>query len=183
MSIPTVTAPAERRVADVRVRRGVDAMAMTCDLPVVEPTRICRPTGRPERRGVGVRRASVRSVRRPAVARSNDAVVRTGHSSRTAVRSFEHNWLTVVLVAGLLAGMAWLVLLIGGDAGETAAGPAAPAATSVVYVRSGESLSSLAERIAPDLPVDGVIAQVRELNGLESSGLVVGQPLVVPDYQ
>ncbi|ALG86747.1 hypothetical protein ACH46_09140 [Gordonia phthalatica] len=78
--------------------------------------------------------------------------------------------------------MAWLVLMIDGGAQDGAA-PVTPAATSVVYVRSGESLTSLAERIAPDLPVDGVIAQVRELNGLETSGLVVGQPLIVPDYR
>lgn len=170
MSSPTVTASVPRRV--------VREATMTCDLPVIDPVRVCRPTGRPERREVGVRRA--------AVVHSGDRVVRTADRSRTTVRSFDRRRIGGLLVAGLLAAMAWLVLMIGDgayDGAHDGAVPVTPTATSVVYVRSGESLSSLAERIAPDLPVDGVIAQVRELNGLETSGLVVGQPLIVPNYR
>lgn len=87
-----------------------------------------------------------------------------------------------LLVGGVLAGMVWLMAIIGGGL-EDAATPATPGTTEVVYVRSGESLSALAERIAPELPTAGVIAQVRALNSLESSGLRVGQALVVPDYR
>lgn len=88
----------------------------------------------------------------------------------------------MLLVAAVLAGLVWLALLAAGGAEESAAAQS-PAGTSVVYVRSGESLTALAKRIAPDLPADGVIAQVRELNGLETSGLTVGQALVVPAYR
>ena len=88
--------------------------------------------------------------------------------------------------AGLLTGIAlavlvWVLAIVGNTVEDAAGMP--PSSTEVVHVRSGESLTSLAERIAPDLPADGVIAVVRELNDLSTSGLLPGQPLVVPVYR
>ncbi|MBN4926356.1 LysM peptidoglycan-binding domain-containing protein [Hoyosella rhizosphaerae] len=63
---------------------------------------------------------------------------------------------------------------------------AAPVTTSVnsaagvVYVRSGESLSDVATRVAPTAPVDVVVASLRELNGLTNSLVQPGQPLMTP---
>lgn len=139
---------------------------MTRDIPVFEVRTVCRPTGRPERREPELRRAE-----------------RVGARPEARRRSIEdRRWLGALLVGGMLAAMVWLVIIVG-EGVESAAAPEVPASTSVVYVRSGESLTALAERIAPELPTAGVIAQVRELNGLETSGLYVGQALVVPDYR
>ncbi|EGD54019.1 peptidoglycan-binding lysin domain-containing protein [Gordonia neofelifaecis NRRL B-59395] len=90
-------------------------------------------------------------------------------------------WVGALVGGGVLAGMVWLLAIVGAGY-QDAATPATPGATQVVYVRSGESLSALAERIAPSLPTDGVIAQLRELNGLETSGLHVGQAIIAPQY-
>ncbi|MBY4569733.1 peptidoglycan-binding protein [Gordonia sihwensis] len=90
-------------------------------------------------------------------------------------------WAGAAVVGGTLAGMVWLLALVGAGY-QDAATPESPAATHVVYVRSGESLTALAERIAPELPSAGVIAQLRDLNGLETSGLHVGQALIAPQY-
>lgn len=56
-------------------------------------------------------------------------------------------------------------------------GAAAPAATTV---QPGESLWSLAQRIAPDNDPREVIAQIRRLNDLDSADLQVGQHLLLP---
>lgn len=180
MSTTTATAP--ESAAAVRARRA-SRVTMTCDLPVVDrargeravvrPTReMCRPTGRPERR-----RTSGASAVRPTRPQPN--VVR---SNERFAGVFEHRWIGALIVGGVLAAMVWLVMIVGVGA-QDAATPETPAATSVVYVRAGESLTALAHRIAPELPADGVIAQVRKLNGLETSGLTIGQALVVPDYR
>jgi len=55
-----------------------------------------------------------------------------------------------------------------------------PMATAVVQVRGGESLSDVAVRVAPGMPVGQVVEQIRELNDLEGSGLHPGQTLVTP---
>ncbi|MFT3662629.1 MAG: LysM peptidoglycan-binding domain-containing protein [Gordonia sp. (in: high G+C Gram-positive bacteria)] len=85
--------------------------------------------------------------------------------------------------AGLLvgAGLAVVVAVMGVLGADYAdAVTPGPAATEVVHVRTGETLSELAARIAPDQPESAVIAMVRELNGLETSGLRPGQALLVP---
>ena len=47
-------------------------------------------------------------------------------------------------------------------------------------VQPGESLWSVAQRIAPDNDPREVVAQIRRLNGLTSSQLQVGQHLLLP---
>ncbi|MCF8569644.1 LysM peptidoglycan-binding domain-containing protein [Gordonia sp. HY002] len=84
-------------------------------------------------------------------------------------------------VGALLAGVVWLFTIVGSDY-EDAATPGTPGVTQVVHARSGESLSDIARRIATDLPVAGVVEQLRELNHLQSSGLRVGQSLIAPAY-
>lgn len=56
-------------------------------------------------------------------------------------------------------------------------GAAAPAQTTV---QPGESLWSVAQRIAPENDPREVIAQIRRLNDLESSQLQIGQQLLLP---
>jgi len=186
---------------------------MTCDIPMVRsrrthvptaPTEICRPTGRSrrERRG-SVRTAPNSAVRATASAlpslRAGDSNTRVRSNSPAAVsarsgraRIEREQPLPAVYqrrrraAAGLLTGIAlavlvWVLAIVGNTVEDAAGMP--PSSTEVVHVRSGESLTSLAERIAPDLPADGVIAVVRELNDLSTSGLLPGQPLVVPVYR
>ncbi|MGB3302042.1 LysM peptidoglycan-binding domain-containing protein [Gordonia sp. (in: high G+C Gram-positive bacteria)] len=114
--------------------------------------------------------SNVRGVTQRSNYRSNQAAV---YRRRRVVGA--------LLVGGALAAMVWMFAIVGANLESTP--PAAPQATEVVYVRAGESLTSLAQRIAPDLPTAGVIAQLREINGLETSGLAVGQALRVPAYK
>jgi hypothetical protein len=44
-------------------------------------------------------------------------------------------------------------------------------------------LSSIAARVAPDMPRQTVIDEIVELNDMPSSGLRVGQPLLTPAYR
>lgn len=85
-----------------------------------------------------------------------------------------------VLVGAALAGLVWFFAIVGGE--YQASVEPMPSSTAVVHVRAGESLSALASRVAPQLPVQTVINRLVELNHLRSSGLTVGQPLVAPVY-
>ncbi|MCW4353326.1 LysM peptidoglycan-binding domain-containing protein [Hoyosella sp. YIM 151337] len=60
------------------------------------------------------------------------------------------------------------------------AGGSAPASVGVVTVNEGESLSDVARRVAPAVPIDVAVANIRELNGLQNSLVVPGQSLVAP---
>ena len=82
----------------------------------------------------------------------------------------------------LLAGLLLAAISLGGAdtqaAGVASEGQSAPVQT--VTVQPGESLWSVAQRIAPDNDPREVVAQIRRLNDLESSSLQVGQLLVLP---
>lgn len=84
-----------------------------------------------------------------------------------------------LLVASLVA-----VLLGAFSLGRTAsqASPAAaPApAVEVTTVQVGDSLWSVAQRVAPDNDTRQVVAQIRRLNDLTGSDLKVGQQLLLP---
>lgn len=162
---------------------------MTCDVPLIQTT--CRATGRrpravaaatpvcpaPSVRTRPARRAertasSTTSAGRAARARSNTV------DRSTAVR---RRWAAGVLLGAALAAVVVVLGMVGEDYEKAVSG--VPVQTEVVHVRSGESLSSLAERIAPDRSAASVIATVRDLNGLDASGLRPGQALVVPAYR
>ncbi|MCP3996467.1 MAG: LysM peptidoglycan-binding domain-containing protein [bacterium] len=58
---------------------------------------------------------------------------------------------------------------------------AGPEPVTVDYrVLPGDSLWTIAEEIAPDADVRGLIAEIRDLNDLESSLILPGQQLLVP---
>lgn len=108
---------------------------------------------------------------------------------RTAARSRLHvtrrGRLTVTVMVVLAVSVAAAVVLtpVAPSASQGRAGgpvSTSPATTEVV-VTPGETLWGIAEALAaPGEDVRDVIADIREMNGLESSGLVVGQELVVP---
>lgn len=86
-----------------------------------------------------------------------------------------------VLAGAALAGLVWVFAIIGGNL-EAASAPE-PVTTSVVHVRGGETLTAVAARVAPDMPRQAVINQLRALNSMTSPNLTVGQALVVPVYR
>ncbi|MCC3312163.1 LysM peptidoglycan-binding domain-containing protein [Nocardia africana] len=55
-----------------------------------------------------------------------------------------------------------------------------PASTQTVQVQPGESMSDLAERVAPGVPVRDTVARIVELNGLRGTEVAAGRTLVVP---
>ena len=58
---------------------------------------------------------------------------------------------------------------------------AGPEPETVDYrVRSGDTLWTIAEEVAPDDDTRGVISEIRHLNGLESSLIAPGDTLIVP---
>ena len=87
-----------------------------------------------------------------------------------------------------LAGLAALITLwlgslaqlSGGQARATGAAAQPPDRLAVVVVRSGESLSELAGRVAPDAPVAAVVERIRGLNQLQSVSVDAGQTLIAP---
>lgn len=61
-----------------------------------------------------------------------------------------------------------------------ATGPAIAAAVDETVVQAGESLWTVARRIAPDNDPREVIQQIRKLNNMQGSQLQAGQHLLLP---
>lgn len=55
-----------------------------------------------------------------------------------------------------------------------------PDRLAVVRVETGESLHDVAVRVAPNAPTRQVADRIRELNGLQTPALAVGQTLIAP---
>lgn len=86
------------------------------------------------------------------------------------------------LVVLLLAAVLFAAFSLGRSASQAtglSTEPTGPALEQTV-VQPGESLWSVAQRIAPDNDPREVIAQIRRINDLESTRLVVGQQLLLP---
>ena len=75
----------------------------------------------------------------------------------------------------------WVIGIVGNNYADSVSPQ--PVSTQVVHVRAGDSLSSIAARVAPDMPRQTVIDEIVELNDMPSSGLRVGQPLLTPAYR
>ena len=84
------------------------------------------------------------------------------------------------LLVLLLAGLLLAAFSLGQQDTQAASVVGAQAELQSVTVQPGESLWSVARRIAPDNDPREVIAQIRRLNDLESSSLQAGQHLLLP---
>ena len=84
-----------------------------------------------------------------------------------------------VLLLTALVAVLFGAFSLGRSVSEAAAPGDEPAA-AVVTVEQGDSLWTLARRVAPDNDPRDVVAQIRDLNDLTSAGLVPGQQLVLP---
>jgi hypothetical protein len=118
----------------------------------------------------------------PALAGSTRSVVHGGHiqpqgplrltrRGRIALIGFPVMLLTALMV--LVAAFFTSTAQAAGTAGE-------PLRTVVVNVAAGETLWSLAGELAPERDPRDVVAEIVEVNGLESSVLQAGQKLEVP---
>lgn len=86
-----------------------------------------------------------------------------------------------VVVVAVLAALLLAVFAMGrGGTSQADAGGAAVAPMGVTTVHAGESLWSVAKRIAPDSDAREVVAQIRSLNEMGDSSLAVGQQLLLP---
>lgn len=118
-----------------------------------------RPAGAPvRRRGTGV------------------PVSRAPHRRRRSI--------TPVTTVGLALLAALITVWLGAVAqfGEAIQGATAPTPSklAVVQVQSGETLQTVAARVAPGVPIGDTVQQIRELNQLESVALTAGQTLIAP---
>ncbi|AFR48775.1 MULTISPECIES: LysM peptidoglycan-binding domain-containing protein [Gordonia] len=88
----------------------------------------------------------------------------------------------VAVLAGV--GLAFVVWVFG-VVGQNYSDSMTPAAVSaeVVHVRAGDSLSTIAGRVAPEMPREIVIDEIVAMNDLPTSALQVGQPLLTPRYR
>jgi LysM domain len=87
--------------------------------------------------------------------------------------------MTMILAAVAALITVWLLALAQARS-VTTTGASVPQQLAVVQVQPGENLQRLAARVAPDAPVGGVVARIRELNGLDSAALDAGQTLIAP---
>jgi hypothetical protein len=139
-----------------------------------------------------------RELRQPAAARSRtSAATRRARSQRPAGAAIRYRGTGVLVsrashrrrpitpattvVLALIAGAITVWLGLVAQSGGVVGGEAAiPARLAVVQVQAGESLAQVAQRVAPDAPVGDVVAQIRELNELETVALDAGQTLIAP---
>lgn len=84
------------------------------------------------------------------------------------------------VVAGALVALVAAAALLGVLALRSAGTVEVPAATTVVQVKAGESLSQVAVRVAPDAPTAAVVQRIVALNGLPGASVRTGESLVVP---
>ena len=113
------------------------------------------------------------------------SATRTRRTARTTTHLTRRGRLVLVLA---LAGLLYAAFSVGraGTQASTVAEPLsapAPVAASVapqVTVQSGETLWTVAQRIAPDDDPRGVVQQIKRLNDLADGGVRAGQQLLLP---
>ncbi len=103
----------------------------------------------------------------------------TAPTSAPAVRLTRRGRTLLVL---LLAGLLLAAFSLGSQATQAAdlAADGTRPQLQQVTVQPGESLWSVAQRIAPGNDPREVVAQIRRLNDLSSSTILVGQHLLLP---
>lgn len=101
--------------------------------------------------------------------RPDDEAARAGlRARRRAARARR----TAALVVGVLA-----IVVVVGALGAARAGASAP---RLVVVQAGQTLSEIAVRELPDLPMGTAVAEIQIANKLNTSHVHAGQQLVIP---
>jgi nucleoid-associated protein YgaU len=139
--------------------RGGGACAQR--VPVARATRPISPRPLPERSAVG----------RPA------APARPARSARPArLRLTRRGRVVLVLLPSVLAATCGLVAV----AGPLVPAQADPATSRSVVVGAGDTLWSIAERLAPHADPRDVVARLETANDLPDATIQAGAPLVLP---
>ncbi|HKA69698.1 MAG TPA: LysM peptidoglycan-binding domain-containing protein [Actinomycetes bacterium] len=86
----------------------------------------------------------------------------------------------VVVVAILAAPLLIAISLLFLSQVDASSDPTAPRPYPMVVVQPGDTLWTIAGRIAPDRDPRAVIHQIREINGLSGASIQAGQRLAVP---
>lgn len=126
------------------------------------------------------RAARPRSTR-GALPRSSQAAARERMQARALAVSSPKapvgRYVAFTLLGALVAA---LVLLLPGLSAEASRGTSESHATSIVTVDPGDSLWTVAQRSMPDVDTRSAVIELRKVNNLVGSELVVGQQLVIP---
>lgn len=85
------------------------------------------------------------------------------------------------LLAGVVAALAALVFLAVSVSAPSDAGISPASAAKSVVVQEGDSLSVIAARELPSLPVQTGVSRLMLVNNLSSTHISVGSSLVIPD--
>lgn len=120
---------------------------------------------------------SVRSTRSTSSTRSTHTAGSSAGAAAGTVRLTRRGRVVIFAVASMALSAA--IISTGQFAGAADSAPSGPA-TSVVVVQSGESLWSIAQRVAPGADPRETVIRLRELNGLGNAIVVPGQSIVVP---
>ena len=112
---------------------------------------------------------------------TSDHVLHSDTPSRGALRLTRRGRLVVLLALLVLALVAFGLGRLGSSAAATDSGaPAAPVGYAATTVHVGETLWTVAKRVAPGHDPRDVIAQIQELNNLHGGAIQVGQQLLLP---
>lgn len=144
-------------------------------MTIIETRKIqAAPVVRPGIRPSGARRRP--ATRRPRIRYRGTGVVmsRAPHRRRPITPA---TTVLLSLVAAAITVWLGLVAQFGGVVGNP---DAVPERLAVVQVHTGETLNTVAKRVAPDAPVAAVAERIRELNELDSAALYAGQTLIAP---
>lgn len=107
------------------------------------------------------------------------ATTTTSARPATAVRLTRRGRILLVLMLAAVLLAAFSLGRTGSQAADVA-GAGSTSAVEQITVQSGESLWSVAARIAPDNDTRVIVQQIRRLNDLDGSQLQVGQLLLLP---
>jgi nucleoid-associated protein YgaU len=146
--------------------------------PVAGTARVAAPPARPtaprepEGRALPDRGTAGRAVRGGGCA----APARRPRPARARLTRRGRRLTAVLALAGGVALGAWLGPMVTGGAGDDLR----LAGVSSVVVEPGDTLWSVAASVAGEEDVRAVIDRIQEINGLDGTGLVPGQVLLLP---
>ncbi|CAN5727431.1 LysM peptidoglycan-binding domain-containing protein [soil metagenome] len=169
----------EMTLIDTMPQHRTHARPMTIE-PRVVRGRSTPVQGRP------LQSRSVQGRRRPATVRPGGPAVTHRGSGVLVSRAPHRRRRPITPLAtvglGLLAALitVWLGAVAQFGAAVQGATVPAPGKLAVVQVQMGETLQTVAQRIAPDSPVAQTVQQIRELNELDSVAVNAGQTLIAP---
>jgi cell division protein YceG involved in septum cleavage len=113
----------------------------------------------------------------PSLSRTGTTAVRARVASPT-MRLTRRGRLVVVVAALLVAFAIGVFVTAAGSVATLHPGTAEP--TKIVQVGSGDTLWGIASQLADDGQVPAMMAEIKQLNALDSVDLQAGQRLVVP---